>query len=115
MTLPKVAQHRVTPYDTAKCRPISHTVPTPSADIPPHSPALWTYTDRAMASDFPSDIEHVTPTADILDSGPTTTSRIKAIERELAQLRSHTRVAPIVPHSAYRSPLDEDWSCHLPN
>jgi hypothetical protein len=54
----------------------------------------------------------ITPAADISDSRLTAASRIRAIERELAQLRSRTRVAPMVPHSAYHAPESPDVSDH---
>ena len=52
----------------------------------------------------------IIPAADISDSRLTAASRIRAIERELAQLRSRTRVAPMVPHSAYHAPESPDVS-----
>ena len=151
-----IADHRTT----------SHTVPTPSADIPPHFPAphcdknlQLACPDRTIKSDFKSRIgnhisdiaastphhskiscttpDHfnshsaygprgtlepiaphqnmspvhsgITPAVDISDSRLTATSRIKEIECELAQLRSHTRVAP---HSAYCAPESPDVSDH---
>jgi hypothetical protein len=54
----------------------------------------------------------ITPAADISDSRLTAASRIRAIERELAQLRSRTRVAPMVPHSAYHAPESPNVSNH---
>ena len=57
----------------------------------------------------------ITLTADISDSRLTAISRIRAIEHELAQLRGRTRVAPIAPHSAYRTSESLDVSDHNAN
>jgi hypothetical protein len=54
-----------------------------------------------MTSDFASDI---TPTADISDLRLTTKCRIKAIERELDQLRDRARVAPHVLYHTLEYP-----------
>jgi hypothetical protein len=54
-----------------------------------------------MISDFALEI---TPTADIPDLRLTTKCHIKAIERELDQLRGHARVAPHVLYHTLESP-----------
>jgi hypothetical protein len=78
-----------------------------SAYGPHHTSEL--ITPHCTSSPVHSDI---TPAADISDLRLTTTSRIKAIERELAQLRGHARVTPIAPHSAYHAPESPDVSDH---
>ncbi|KIM73625.1 hypothetical protein PILCRDRAFT_15061 [Piloderma croceum F 1598] len=125
VTSPNIAKHRVTSCDITEHRPTLHTVPTPSSDIPSHSPVTTDHFSSHSAYGLCGTLESIVPhrnmcilspvhsdialTVDISDSRLSTTSRIKAIECELAQLRNHAKVTP---HSAYCAPESADVSDH---